>query len=166
MDSAAFVSAITQNDLDAVQEKAPKKIFKIDDPLNFQIQVANGQLEIPSATASPNFKNGDNNFAEHFVVMNRLTGPIFGSHFLRNYSVVMDTTQGLIHFPHLTMQVKTASCEKTTKPKPVITDDALTIPPTTKTITAFNDHPSKGNTIGTVTPLENFTESASLLISH
>ena len=63
------------------------------------------------------------------------------------------------------MQVKTTSSETTTKPQPVITDEALTIPPTmTKTITAFNDHPSKCNTTGTVTPLEKFRETASLLI--
>ena len=74
---------------------------------------------------------------------------------------------GLIHFPHLTMQVKTASSETTTKPQPVIIDEALTIPPTTtKTITAFIDCPSKWNTTGTVTPLEKFTEAGSLLISH
>ena len=51
--------------------------------------------------------------------------------------------------------------------KPVITDEALTIPPTTTiTITAFVDHLSKSNTTGTVTPLEKFTETASLLFSH
>ena len=99
--------------------------------------------------------------------MKKLTGPIIGLHFMRNNSVVVDTTHGLIHFPHLTMQVKTASKETTTKPQPVITDGALTIPPTTtKAITAFMDHPSKWNTTGTVTPLEKFTETASLLISH
>ena len=86
---------------------------------------------------------------------------------MRNNSVVIVTTHGLIHFPHLTMQVKTASSETTTKPQPVITDEAVTIPPTTtKTITAFIDHPSKWNTTGTVTPLEKFTETASPLISH
>ena len=99
--------------------------------------------------------------------MKKLTRPIIGLHFLRNNSVVTDTTHGFIHFPHLTMQVKTASSETTTKPRPVITDEALTIPPTTtKTITVFTDHPLKRNTTGTVTPLEKFTETASLLISH
>ena len=99
--------------------------------------------------------------------MKKLTGPIIGLHFRRNNSVVIDTTHGLIHFPHLTMQVKTASSKTTTKPQPVIMDADLTIPPmTTKTITAFIDHPSKWNTTGTVTPLEKFTETASLLISH
>ena len=99
--------------------------------------------------------------------MKKLTGPVIGLHFVRNNSVVIDTTLGLIHFSHLTMQIKTASSETTTKPEPVITDDALTIPPTTtRTITAFVDHPLKWNTTGTVTPLEKFTETASLLVSH
>ena len=99
--------------------------------------------------------------------MKKLTGPIIGLHFMRNNSVVIDTKHGLRHFPHLTMQVKTASNETTTKPQPIITDEALTIQPTTtKAITAFIDHPSKWNTTGTVAPLEKFTETASLLISH
>ena len=99
--------------------------------------------------------------------MKNITGPKIGLHFMRNNSVVIDTTHGLVHFPHLTMQAKTASSETTTKPQPVITDDALTIPPTTtKTLTAFIGHPSKWNTTGTVTPLEKFSETASVLVSH
>ena len=167
VDSRAFVSAIAQDDLETIKQKAPNNILKIDDPPNFQIQVANGLLEKPLSTATLKFEIEDNSFAEHFVVMKELTGPLFGLHFMRNNSVVIDTTHGLIHFPHLTMQVKTASSETTTKPQPVITDEALTIPPTTtKTITAFIDRPSKWNTTGTVTPLEKFTETAFLLISH
>ena len=167
VDSGAFVSAIAQDDLETIKQKAPNNILKIDDPPNFQIQVANGPLEKPISTATLKFEIGDNGFAEHFVVMKKLTGPIIGLHFMRNNSVVIDATHGLIHFPHLTMQVKTASSESTTKPQPVIMDEDLTIPPaTTKTITAFINHPSKGNTTGTVTPLEKFTETASLLISH
>ena len=167
VDSGAFVSAIAQDDLETIKQKAPNNILKIDDPPNFQIQVANGQLEKPLSTATLKFEIGDNSFAEHFVVMKKLTGPIIGLHFMRNNSVVIDTTHGLIHFPHLTMQVKTASGEPTTKPQPVIMDEDLTIPPaTTKTVTAFINHPSKWSTTGTVTPLEKFTETASLLISH
>ena len=167
VDLRAFVSAIAQDDLDAIKQKALNNILKIDDPPNFQIQVANSQLEKPLSTATLKFEIGDTSFAEHFVVMKNVTGPIIGFHFIRNNSVVIDTTQGLLHFPHLTMQVKTASSATTTKPQPVITDEALTIPPTTtKTIIAFIDLPSKWNTTGTVTPLEKFTETASLLISH
>ena len=167
VDSGAFVSAIAQDDLETINQKAPNNILKIDDPPNFQIQVANGQLEKPLSTATLKFEIGENSFAEHFVVMKKLTGPIIGLHSMRNNCVVIDTTHGLIHFPHLTMQVKTTSSETTTKPQPVIFDEALTIPPMkTKTIAAFIDHPSKWNTTGTVTPPEKFTETASLLISH
>ena len=167
VDSGALVSAIAQDDLETIKQNAPNKILKIDDPPNFQIQVINGQLEKPLSTTPLKFETGDDPFAEHFVVMQKLTGPIFGLHFMRSNSVVIDTTHGLILFPHLTMQVKTASSETTTKPQPVIADEALTIPPTTtKTITASIDHPSKWNTTGTVTPLEKFTETESLLISH
>ena len=167
VDSGAFASAIAQDDLDTIKQKSPNNILKNDDPPIFQIHVANGQLEKPLSTAILTFEIRGNSFAEHFVVMMKLTGPIFGLHFMRNNSVVIDTTHGLTHFPHLTMQVKTASNETTTKPQTVITDEALTIPPTTtKTITAFLEQPSKWDTTGTVTPLEQFTETASLLISH
>ena len=111
------------------QKKAPNNNLKIDDPPIFHIQVANGQLEKPLATTTLKFENGDKNFTEHFLVMKKLTGPIIGLHFMGNYSVVIGTKQGLIHFPHLTMQAKTAPSKTITKPQPVITDDALTIPP-------------------------------------
>ena len=167
VDSGVFFSAIPQVDLDTVKQKATNNTLKIDNPPSFQIQVANGQLEKPSSTATIKFETGDNTFAERFVVMKKITEPIIALHFMSNNSVVIDTTHGLIHFPHLTMQFKGASSETTTKPHLFITDDALTIPPTTtKTITAFVDHPSKWDTTGTVTPLEKFTETASLLISH
>ena len=131
VDLGAFFSSIDQNDLDTIEEKARNNILKIDDPPNFQVQVANGQSEKPLATVTLNFEIRDNTFAKHFVVMSKLTGPINGLHFMRNSSVVIDRTHGLIHFPHLTMQVKTASKETTEKLQPVITDDSLTIPPTT-----------------------------------
>ena len=167
VDSGASVSAIARADLETIKQKALNNILKIDDPPNFQIQVANGQLEKPLSTTTLKFENGDISFFEHFVVLKNLTGPIIELHFMRNNSVVIDTTQGLIHFPHLTMQFKTASSETNTKPQPIITNKALTIPATTtKTITAFIDHPSKWNTTGTVTPLEKFRETSSLLVSH
>ena len=86
---------------------------------------------------------------------------------MRNNSVVIDTAHGLFHFPHLTMQFKTTSSGTIAKPQPAIIDDALTVlPRTTKKITAFVGHASEWNTTGTVTPLQDFTETANLLISH
>ena len=73
VDSGAYVSAIAQKELDRIKQQAPSIILKIDDPPNFQIQVANGQLEKPTATATLKFDIGDHIFAEHFVVMKNLT---------------------------------------------------------------------------------------------
>ena len=101
VDSGACVSAIAQDDLETIKQEASNNILKIDDPRNFQIQVANGQLEKPLSTATLKFEIGDKSFAEHFVVLKKLTGPIFGLPFMRNNSVVIDTTNGLIHFPPL-----------------------------------------------------------------
>ena len=167
VDSVAHVSAIAQNELDRIKQQSLSNILKIDDPPNFQIQVANGQLEKPTATTTLKFDIGDHIFAEHFVVMKNLTGPIIGLHFMKHNSVVIDTTHVLIHFPHLTMQVKSALIQTSAKPQAVLIHDSITIPhQTTKTITAFVDHVSEWNTTGTVTPVENFTETASLIIPH
>ena len=99
VDSGAFVSAIAQDDMETIQQKAPNNNLKIDDPPKFQIQIANGQLEKPLSTATLKIEIGDNSFAEHFVVTKKLTGRIIGLHFMRNNSVVIDTTHGPIHFP-------------------------------------------------------------------
>ena len=167
VDLGAYVSAIAQNELDRIRQQTPSNILKIDDPPNFQIQVANGQLKKTTATATLKFDIGDHIFAEHSVVMKNLTGPIIGLHFMRNNSVVIDTTHGLIHFPHLTMQVKSALSQTSAKSQVVLITDSITIPQlTTRMITAFVDHVSEWNTTGTVTPVRKFTETASLIISH
>ena len=131
VESGACVSAIAQNHLNTMKQQTPNSIPKIDDPPNFQIEVANGQLEKPLATTTPKLEIGYTLFAEHFVVMKDLTGPSKGLHFMRNIRVVIDTTHGNILFPHLTMQVKTSSSERTAKPQPVNTNGALTVQPRT-----------------------------------
>ena len=141
VDSGAYVSAIAQSELDAIKQKAPNNIFKIDGSPTFQIQVAKCHLEKPLATATLKFDIEDSVFAAHSVAMKKLTDPIIGLHFIRNNNVVIDTTHNLIHFPNLTMQIKTTS-EMNVKPQAVLIDDTLRIPPrTTKTVIAFVDHP-------------------------
>ena len=166
VDSGASVSATAQKELDRIKQESPSNILKVDDPPNFQIQ-ANGQLEEPIATATLKFDIGDHSFAEHFVVMEKLGGPIIGLHFKKRNSVVIDTTHGLIHFPHLTRQVKSALSQTSAKPQPFLIHDNITIPHlTTKTITAFVDYLSEWNTTGTVTPVEKFKGATSLIMSH
>ena len=115
VDWEAYV--IAQKELDRVKQQAPSIILKIDDPPNFWVQVANGQLEKPIATTTLNFDIWDHIFAKHFVVMKNLTGSIIGLHFMRRNSVVIDTTHGFIHLPLLTMQVKSALSRTSAKPK-------------------------------------------------
>ena len=167
VDSRAYVSAIAQKELDRIKRESQSNILKIDDPPNFQYQVASGQLQKPIATSRLKFDIGDHMFAEHFVVMEKLTGLITGLHFMKHNNVVIDTTHGLIHFQHLAMQVKNALSQTSAKPQPVLIHDNITIPQmTTKTITAFVDHLSEWNTTGTVTPAKKFIEAASLIMSH
>ena len=128
VDSGAYISAIAQKQLDRIKQQAPSNILKIDDPPNFQVQEANVQLEKPTAKTTPKFDIGDHIFAEHFVVMKNLTGPTIGFHFMRYSSVVIDATHGLIHFPHLTMQVSSVSSQTCAKPQAVLVHDSITIP--------------------------------------
>ena len=134
----AYVCAMAQKELDRTKQQAPSNLVKFDDLPNFQIRVLNGQLDKPTATTTFKFDIGDHIYAEHFVVMKNLAGPIIGLHFMRHNSVVIETTHGLIHFPHLTMQVKSALSQTSTEPQAVLNHDSITIPQTTtKTITAF-----------------------------
>ena len=99
-------------------------------------------------------------------MMKNLSGLIIGLHFMRHNSVVIDTTHGLIHLASQ-WQVKSALSQTNAKPQAVLIHDSITIPQmTTKTIKAFVDHASELNTTGTVTPVEKFTETASLIIFH
>ena len=104
VNTRAHVSATAQKKPDTIKKKAPNNFLKINDPRNIQKRVASSNLEKPLAAAVVKIEIGDKIFAEHFVVMTKLTRPILKLHFLRNSSVVFDTTHGVIHFPHLTMQ--------------------------------------------------------------
>ena len=75
VDSGANVSAIAENDLDTKKQKVSEKVLKVDDPPNFRIQVANGQLEKRLARATLKPENGNNIFSEDFVVVKNITGP-------------------------------------------------------------------------------------------
>ena len=60
---------------------------------------------------------------------------------MRRNSVVIDTTYGIIGFPHLTMQVKCAASKTTAKRRAGFPFDSITVPPMmTTTTTAFVDH--------------------------
>ena len=118
-------------------------------------------------TATHKFDKEDSTSKEHSVVVKNLTGPFPGLHFVRQNSVVIDTTHGLIQLPDFTFPAKNAGNEAGAKPQPVFIQDSKTVPRMkTKTKIAFVDHPSEWYTTGTVTPLGNFPEVTNLLIRH
>ena len=54
-----------------------------------------------------------------------------GLHFMRHDSLVINTTYRLIHFPHLIIQVKSASSETSVRPQVVLAHDSITVSPMT-----------------------------------
>ena len=167
VDSSAYVNAIAQSEWDKNKQQALANIIEVDHLHDFFIQVEKGQLEKPIATATLKFDIADNIFAEHFVVMKNLTGPVIGFHCMRHNSVVIDTAHCLFHFLHPTMQAKNVASKASAKPQLVAIHNSNTITPmTTETITAFVEYPWEWQTTGIVTPVENITEAVSLLIFH
>ena len=165
VDSGAYISAIVQNE-SHTKNKGPEQHPQNRQPTQFSETSSNGQIQKPLAPVTIKLDIGDYTFGDHFVVMKNKTGALKELHFMKTRNVVIDMVDGLIHFPYLTIQVRTTS-KKVATPQVFLGDAALTIPPrATKTITAFNDHPPEWNTTGTVTTLEKCTETASLLISY
>ena len=155
VDFRVYISALDESEKDRIKQQAPTNVFKNHEPPIFK-QVAYGQLEKHIATATPKFDIGGSTFAEHFVVMKKRTGPFIGFHFMTHKKVVIDAKHdGLIHFSHLTTQVKIAESENCAKPQPVLNDENKTIPPMTKkTIDDFLDHPPERKTTCTAISLE------------
>ena len=94
VDWGAYVPAIAQIELDWTKHQAPTNISRSDGPPKFQIQVENGQLEKPVATATLKFDIGAHTFTKHFD----FAGPITRLHFIKHKSVVIDTTTEMCHF--------------------------------------------------------------------
>ena len=138
VDSGAYASTIAQSEFDRLKQQAPPISAKSTTLLLLKLK-SQIELEKPIATPTLKFDLGDITFAEHFVVLRNLIKPILGFHFMRDNSVVIGTTHGLIHFPHWTMQAKNYAGEAAAKPQLVLIHYSITVPPmTTKTIKAFD----------------------------
>ena len=98
-------SAIPEADLRKIRLLAAHTILNEGPPTEFQIMVANGQLEAPIATVDLQFEVGDITFREKFIVMTNLTRPLIGLLFLQRNSTMLDMRQGILNFPFLSMQL-------------------------------------------------------------
>ena len=106
IDTGALSSAIPEADLRKIRLLAPHTILNESPPPEFQIMVANGQLEAPIATVELQFEVGDITFREKFIVMTNLTSPLIGLLFLQRNSTILDMRQGILNFPFFSMQLK------------------------------------------------------------
>ena len=99
IDTGALSSAIPEGDLRKIRLLAPHTILNEGPPPEFQIMVANGQLEAPIATVELQLEVSDITFREKFIVMANITNPLIGLLFLKRNSTTLDMRQGILIFP-------------------------------------------------------------------
>ena len=76
---------------EAIKETGP--------PPNFQIMVANGQLEVLNGTVPLEFEVADFMVKENFIIMRNVPNPLIGLCFLRRNNAIFVVTQGILPFP-------------------------------------------------------------------
>ena len=106
IDTGALSSSLPEADLRKIRLLAPHTLLNDGPPPEFQIMVANGQLEAPIGTVELQFEVGDITFREKFIVMTNLTSPLIGLLFLQRNSTILDRRQGILNFPFFSMQLK------------------------------------------------------------
>ena len=129
IDTGSLSSAIPGMDLRKIRLLSPQSVIRESPPLNFQILVANGQLETPKSTIELKFDVDDIDFHEIFIVMENLTGPIIGLRFLQRNYTVLDKRQGFLNFPFFSMQLKTADYRYSRVLEPIFNPTEITILP-------------------------------------
>ena len=138
IDTGALSSAITEMDLRKILLLSPQSVIREGPPPNFQIMVANGQLETHKSTIELKFEVGDIEFHEIFIVMENLTGPIIGLMFLQRNHTVLDMRQGILNFPFFSMQLKTADHKYSNALEPILNPAEITIPPNDRVLIRTN----------------------------
>ena len=107
----------------------PQSIIEEGPAPNFQILVANGQLETPKRTVELKFEVGDIDFHENFIVMEKLTSQVIGLSFLQRNNTILDMRQGVLNVPFFSKQLKTADHKYTSVMEPVHTREDMAIHP-------------------------------------
>ena len=98
IDTDAFTSAISEADLNKIKLLSNEAIKDTGPAQNFQIMVANGQIERPIGTVLFEFEVADFQFQENFIIMKTLPNPLIGLCFLQRHNALFDIRQGIITF--------------------------------------------------------------------
>ena len=147
IDTGALSSAIPEMDLRIIRLLSPQSVIREGQPPNFQIMVANGQLEIPKSTIELKFEVGDIEFHKMSIVMEHLTVPSIGLMFLQRTHTVLDMRQGILNFPSFSMQLKTAYHKYSNVLEPILNHTAITIPPNDRVLIRTNSLPYPENAV-------------------
>ena len=129
VDSGALVSCLPESEYQKIKSVSPDNILKEMDPPTFKLQVAKGDIQTPTKTVQLQFELGDWTFKETFIVATKMTGPILGLTFLKNNSAILDVSQALLHFPHLTYAIAAYDNETVSRHHKVTIKNQLTIMP-------------------------------------
>ena len=165
-DSGALVNCLPESKLQKNKSVSPDNILKEMDPPAFKLQVANGDIETPTKTVQLQFELGDWTFKETFVVATKMTGPILGLTFLKNNSAILDVSQALLHFPHLTYAIAVDDNETVSRHHKVIIKKQLTImPDQCITIEAGINLRTITNTTGIIHPTEQYSGEHQLVVA-
>ena len=163
VDTGAFSSAIPEADLRKIRLLAPQSIVKEGPAPNFQIMVANGQLETPKSTVELKFEVGDIEFHEIFIVMEKLTSPLIGLSFLQRNNTILDMRQGVLNFPFFSMQLKTADHKYTNVMEPICIREDIIIPPNDRHAVLIASQLYANTTVtGILQPSNNFTDDGDI----
>ena len=163
VDTGALSSAIPEADLRKIRLLAPQSFIKEGPAPNFQIMVANGQLENPKSTVELKFEVGDIEFHEIFIVMEKLTSPLIGLSLLQRNNTILDMRQGVLNFPFFSMQLKTADHKYSNVMEPLTTREDTTIPPNDRQIISlFSQMYEDSNVTGIIQPSNALTEDGDI----
>ena len=129
VDTGALSSAIPEADIRKIRLLDSQSFIKEGPAPNFQIMVANGQLETPKSTVELRFEFGDVDSDEIIVVMEKLTSPLIGLSFLQGINTLLDWRQGVLKLSFFSMQLKMADHKYINVMDPICIGEDVTIPP-------------------------------------
>ena len=145
---------------------SPNNILQEADHPPCKLQVANGDIGSPTKTIQVQFEIGEWTFKETFIVANKITGPILGLSFLKNSSAILNVSQGLLHFPHLTYAINATPDEQTPKPHMVTIANQTTLAPDQYiTIEVLVNIKSIADTTGFIHPMSAYAEDKPLVLA-
>ena len=128
IDTGALSGAIPE-----VRLLAPHTILNEGPPPEFQIMVANGQLDAPIATVELQFEVGDITFREKFIVMTNLTSLLIGLLVQQRNSTILDMRQGILNFPFFSMELKNEDRTNPNVIEPILNPVETTLQPGKRT---------------------------------